>query len=1024
MSTTARTYDDFVLELRSYDAAGDTYQVAVLPSSAVGESAAVPVQLRRGELAHLLDDLDRKRIDEEDLFLLGEALADRLLPAGEVRHLFVQALRAAGQDGGVRVRVLLRDPVLAQLPWEYAYLQLHAGERSQTYFLVLNPQVSLVRHEALPVAHPALGRLGGLVRMVVATASPTGARPLKLDKERAVIDAALRALAAGGADVEWEPVVEHATAQELRRRLLGGADVFHFAGHGGFQDDAVDRRTGALTGSGYLLLEDGPAGGAGRGEPFADEELAGVLQQAGVRLAVLGACGSGRRDGVSAWTGVAPALVRQGVAAVVAMQYDVLDDLALAFMDMFYAALAAGLSVDEAVAAGRLGMKGKAGRRDFDWGVPVLYMRSPDGVLFPSTPAGASFAANLRLQLHQVVETNAAGGVVIGLRGEGAAIRADVSIRQDVDRNDGTVVGIDLGGAGVPSSAPPVPPVLPTSPPPPPREEPPPSAEMPAGDEPPPDDAGDPPIRWLQAGVSVGGKEVLRAFVAGATHTVDVSIGRRGSIRANEIFPPTRSAEVALVVRLVHGGRVQEQPLWLPPEGDLESTIAPFELTVAPAEAEVRALVAVYRGATILQAATLRGAIVPNLAAERAHAGEIELVVDGVRDVARPMPSGTGASFLTDGNTTVVAGARTSALTIDVHELGVEARDLVDRIQAGADLLAHGEDELERLMCDLAFHGRRLNASIADLIAEELRAAHRLQIVSTDPTAFLPLELVYDGPQPTDGSRLCPTFRAALAAGDCSGCAGGGPDAATADPPVCPLRFWGLSKVIERHAALSGDPNGATFAVRSERVDGRQRLRALTGAVVGSSERVAPGDLAAVVSAAQAAFGHAVSVADWSSWKAEVKERSPAILVAVPHHELDGRRDPPVSSLEMGHALLPAGGIEPAHVGSGGVLPGPIVVLLGCNTGLDDTPLDNFAGEFRRQGASVVVCTLGELIVDQASGAAQALVSELAAAVRALDSTLGDALLQVRRALLAKDVVLGLLVVGHGDADWLLPTEV
>jgi hypothetical protein len=622
------------------------------------------------------------------------------------------------------------------------------------------------------------------------------------------------------------------------------------------------------------------------------------------------------------------------------------------------------------------------------------------------------------------VETNAAGGVVVGLRGAGAAIRADVSIRQEVDRNEGEVVGIDLGGVGDSAPPPPAPPPPPPGPTRRARAAPPRPVEMPAGDEPPPEDAGEAPARWLQAGVTVDGKEVLNAFVAGAAHTVDVSIGRTGSIRATQLFPPTRAAELALVVRFVHGTDVQQQPLWLPREAGAESTVASFQMTVPAGEAEARALVAVYRGATILQAATLRGPVVPDLAAERAHAGRIELVVEGVQDVARPMPSATAASFLTDGNSTVVAGARTSALTIDVHELGAEARALVDRIQAGADLLAHGEDELERLMRDLAFHGRRLNASIADLLDEELRDAGRLQIVSTDPTAFLPLELVYDGPQPTDASPLCPTFRAALEAGNCSGCAGGGPDAAAADPPVCPLRFWGLSKVIERHASLSGDPIGATFAVRSERVDGRQRLRALTDAVVGSSARVAPGDVSAVVSSAQAAFGHAVAVADWSAWKATVQERSPAILVAVPHHELDGRRDPAVSALEMGHALLPAGGIEPAHVGSGGVLPGPIVVLLGCNTGLDDTPLDNFAGEFRRRGASIVVCTLGELIVEQASPATQALVAELAAAVHALDSTLGDALLRVRRALLAKNVVLGLLVVGHGDADWLLPTEV
>lgn len=446
----ARKYDDFILELREYEPADDTYRAAVLPSPTVGESAAVTLRLKRAEIRSYLDDLDRKRIDEEDLFVLGEGLADRLLPGGEIRHLFVQALRGAGSEGGVRIRLLVRDPGLAQLPWEYTYLQVHAGERSQSHFLVLNPQISLVRHEARPESHRPLGEpLGRPARFVVAMASPADLPALRLDKERVVIDAALRGFSVGGAEVEWEPVMEHATTEALRRRLALGAEIFHFAGHGGFQDDAVDPQTGGLTGRGQLLLEDD----SGRTTaPLADGELAALLQQAGVRLAVLGACRSGRRDGVSAWAGVAPALVQHGVSAVVAMQYDVLDDLAISFANMFYTAVSAGLSVDEAMAAGRLGMKGNAGRRDFEWGVPVLYMRSPDGVLFAGGPDAAPVAGNLRMQIRQAVETNAAGGLVIGLRGSGSDIRADVSVRQEVGRNMGTVIGVDLRGGGPPRS--------------------------------------------------------------------------------------------------------------------------------------------------------------------------------------------------------------------------------------------------------------------------------------------------------------------------------------------------------------------------------------------------------------------------------------------------------------------------------------------------------------------------------------------------------------------------------------------
>ena len=1052
MTAAPRHYDDFVLELRDYDAGTDTYTAAVLPSRSVGESSPVPVRLNRPDLAVHLDYLDRKRIDEQDLMVLGEGLTARLLPEGEVRRLFVQALRAAGRDGGVRLRLLLRDPALAQLPWEYAYLQLHPGEKNQNHFLVLNPQVSLVRHEARPEAHPPLtDGDGGPVRFVVAMANPSGTQVLNLDKERAVLDTALAAFGTGGRQVEWEPVVEHATGDALRRRLAVGAEVFHFAGHGGFRDDAVDTKTGGLIGSGYLLLESDDAQRSAAALP--DRDLALLLKQSGARLAFLGACGSGRRDGVSAWSGVAPALVQQGVAAVVAMQYDVYDELALAFVEMFYAALSAGLSVDEAMAAGRLGMKGKAGRRDFDWGVPVLYMRSPDGVLFaPASPESESVADNFRAQIEQVVATIAAGGLVIGLRGEPASVQADVRVAQKVDRVEGTLVGVDLrppapptAGAEPPQPSPAEPPLpsaaeppLPSAaePPPPPAGEPAPMAQPPPPAAPSPrattpdavpadeeKTAAEATARWLQARVSVDGSEVEHAFVAGQVHRVDISIGRQGRIRADAPFPAppeVRSDGLLLTVRLVHGADLAEQPLWLPRDPLRESTAAAFDLAVAAGETVVTAVVAVYHESTILQAATLQGPAVADLSLEPTHAGAITLTVEGVRDVTRPMPARTEASVLTNGSAAVAVGRR-AALSLDAHALGAESRELVNRIEAAADLLAQGEDELGRLMLDLAFHGRRLHASIGELLGAELQVAQRLQIVATDPTAFLPLELVYDGPQPTNESQLCPTFREALEAGSCAGCEGGGPEGDAENPRVCPMRFWGLAKVIERHAALAEPAGGGTFDVRSERVDGRQRLRALSSAVVGSSERVSPDELAAVVASAQTSFGQAEQVGTWSTWIAAVKQRSPAILVALPHHELDTERDPAISCLELGQALLPAGGVSVDHVGSGSVLPGPVLVLLGCNTGQDDTPIDTFAGEFRRRGASIVVSTLGEVIPEEASDAAQALLTELAAAVRSGNSTLGDALLRVRRALLARNSVLGLLVVGHGDADWLLP---
>jgi hypothetical protein len=72
----------------------------------------------------------------------------------------------------------------------------------------------------------------------------------------------------------------------------------------------------------------------------------------------------------------------------VAMQFEISDEAAITFAGEFYSALAEGVPVDAAVAEAR---KAIYATNDVEWATPVLYMRSPNGVLFklaaPKDPA-------------------------------------------------------------------------------------------------------------------------------------------------------------------------------------------------------------------------------------------------------------------------------------------------------------------------------------------------------------------------------------------------------------------------------------------------------------------------------------------------------------------------------------------------------------------------------------------------------------------------------------------------------------
>ncbi|VAW32938.1 hypothetical protein MNBD_CHLOROFLEXI01-1826 [hydrothermal vent metagenome] len=63
---------------------------------------------------------------------------------------------------------------------------------------------------------------------------------------------------------------------------------------------------------------------------------------------------------------------------MVAMQYDLPNEAAQPFMQVLYEFLALGKPLDSAIVEARLGL-------DLDfmdspyWGIPVLFMRSPDG---------------------------------------------------------------------------------------------------------------------------------------------------------------------------------------------------------------------------------------------------------------------------------------------------------------------------------------------------------------------------------------------------------------------------------------------------------------------------------------------------------------------------------------------------------------------------------------------------------------------------------------------------------------------
>ena len=256
-----------------------------------------------------------------------------------------------------------------------------AGQQGPDGFLVLDHQISLVRYEAMDKEPGTLQPIGaGPLRVVSILASPPGLPKLKLDVEQTNIQTALTDLPDVKIDFHTD-----ATMEILQDALANGAHVFHFAGHGQFDGPLTGVIAGA-EGKGQLFMLEIKKGRRRKRLVSADT-LALNLNGRGIRLAVLGACNSGRRDAINAWTGVVPALTKKAaIPAVIGMQYAIQDPNIIAFNRQFYRSLAAGQTIDEAVSDGRLAVFNRGDDKERDWGVPVLYLRADDGVLFPKLP--------------------------------------------------------------------------------------------------------------------------------------------------------------------------------------------------------------------------------------------------------------------------------------------------------------------------------------------------------------------------------------------------------------------------------------------------------------------------------------------------------------------------------------------------------------------------------------------------------------------------------------------------------------
>jgi tetratricopeptide (TPR) repeat protein len=344
---------------------------------------------------------DRAKRVEANLIAWGQALHGAALPLQPTANV-LQAWAGVEAGASRRFSVSVDDSplhgsseaehqaareaatALLALPWEL----LHNGAG----FLFQGARPTRVRRRlpnkrtlAVPVVAPP-------IRVLLITARPEDDACGYLDHRASALPlvAATEELGEVLRLTLLHPATYPALEAELARAQQAGEPyhVVHFDGHG-----VYDRRVGL----GGLCFED-PSDShkltGRRHQTVYTNQLGPLLKDYRIPLVLLEACQSAQAEAGA--ESVASELLQRGVASVVAMSHSVLVETARRFVAAFYAELAKGQRVGQAMLAGqralhsdpRRGQRYGIGELTLaDWFVPVLYQEKDDPQLFTATPA-------------------------------------------------------------------------------------------------------------------------------------------------------------------------------------------------------------------------------------------------------------------------------------------------------------------------------------------------------------------------------------------------------------------------------------------------------------------------------------------------------------------------------------------------------------------------------------------------------------------------------------------------------------
>jgi tetratricopeptide (TPR) repeat protein len=357
--------------------------------------------LLRGESMHPLadssDQLLGNPLEAQDqrtvnLVKFGQQLYSALFQ-GTIRDSWVMAQGIAQhRQEDLRLRLGLKDARLPRLPWEVLANDRPIATGTDVLFSRYHSSFAAMsspfQFQQVPIVEP-----GQPLKILMVLAAPTDQEALALRQEALHLQEELQgALRNGNRNGRFSEIQLTILEQPGREQLTQALEhnhyqVLHYAGHSSL---------GTAGGKLYLVSSK-----TGLTETLNGEDLAGLLVNNGIRMAVFNSC-----KGVYTATtesaaevgegNLAEALVKRGIPAVLAMAERIPDDVALNLSRLFYRNLKQLYPIDLSLSRARQGLLSSYGSNQLYWALPILYLHPEfDGYLQPPDNEPAEVAVAL-----------------------------------------------------------------------------------------------------------------------------------------------------------------------------------------------------------------------------------------------------------------------------------------------------------------------------------------------------------------------------------------------------------------------------------------------------------------------------------------------------------------------------------------------------------------------------------------------------------------------------------------------------